>query len=62
VDFATSLKIDWTIGKWDLGPRITYVQTNNYNWELFQPATTYFVPGRDKQQFIGKLNLIYHFN
>ncbi len=61
VDFATSLNVDWRVGKWELGPRITYVQTNNYNWELFQPASTYFVPGKDKQQFIGKLNLTYHF-
>ena len=61
VDFATSLKVDWRVGKWEFGPRITYVQTNNYNWELYQPASTYFVPGKDKQQIIGKLNLTYHF-
>jgi len=62
VDFATTLKIDWSFGKWDMGPRISYVQTNNYNWELYQPtASTYFVPGHDIQQFIGKLNLTYRF-
>lgn len=62
VDFATTLKVNWSMGKWDIGPRITYIQTNNYNWNLFQPTeTTYFVPGHDIQQFMGKLNLTYHF-
>ena len=62
VDFATTLKVDWSFGKWDIGPRLSYIQTNNYNWELFQPATSnYFVPGHDIQQFIGKLNLTFHF-
>jgi hypothetical protein len=62
VDFATTLKADWSMGKWDFGPRISFIQANNYNWELYQPsATTYFVPGHDIQQFTGKLNLTYHF-
>ena len=62
VDFATTLKANWSMGKWDIGPRISYIQTNNYHWELYQPTpTTYFVPGHDVQQFTGKLNLTYHF-
>ncbi len=60
VDFATTLKIDWTFGHWDIGPRLSYIQTNNYNWWLFQPQEIYFIPGMDKQQFIGQLNLTYH--
>lgn len=60
VDFATTLKIDWTFGRWDLSPRLSYIQTNNYNWWLFQPEAIYFVPGKDKQQFIGQLNFTYH--
>lgn len=60
VDFATTLKIDWSFGHWDIGPRLSYIQTNNYNWWLFQPEAIYFVPGKDKQQFIGQLNLTYH--
>jgi hypothetical protein len=60
VDFATTLKIDWTFGRWDIGPRLSYIQTNNYNWQLFQPQEIYFIPGLDKQQFIGQLNLRYH--
>jgi Capsule assembly protein Wzi len=60
VDFATTLKIDWTFGRWDFSPRLSYIQTNNYNWWLFQPETIYFVPGKDKQQFIGQLNFTYH--
>lgn len=60
VDFATTLKIDWSFGKWDIGPRLSYIQTNNYNWWLFQPEEIYFVPGKDKEQFIGQLNLTYH--
>ncbi len=61
VDFATTLKVDWTFGKWDLGPRMSYIQTNNYNWNLFQPGNIYFIPGKDIQQFTGKLNMTYHF-
>jgi hypothetical protein len=60
VDFATTLKIDWTFGRWDLSPRLSYIQTNNYNWWLFQPQDLYFLPGYDKQQFIGQLNFRYH--
>jgi hypothetical protein len=60
VDFATTLKIDWSFGRWDLSPRLSYIQTNNYNWWLFQPQDIYFVPGYDKQQFIGQLNFKYH--
>jgi hypothetical protein len=60
VDFATTLKIDWTFGRWDISPRLTYIQTNNYNWGLFQPQEIYFVPGYDKQQFMGQLNFRYH--
>lgn len=60
VDFATTLKIDWSLGHWDIGPRLSYIQTNNYNWWLFQPQEIYFVPGKDKQQFIGQLNFTYH--
>jgi hypothetical protein len=61
VDFAATLKVDWTFGKWDLGPRISYIQSNNYHWNLFQPANIYFVPGKDIQQFTAKLNMAYHF-
>ena len=60
VDFATTLKIDWSFGRWDLSPRLSYIQTNNYNWWLFQADTKYFGPGKDKQQFMGQLNFRYH--
>jgi hypothetical protein len=60
VDFATTLKIDWTFGRWDFSPRLSYIQTNNYNWSLFQPQEIYFIPGKDKQQFMGQLNFTYH--
>ena len=61
VDFATTLKVDWTFGRWDLSPRISYIQTNNYNWWLFQPQEIYFIPGMDKQQWMGQFNFTYHF-
>jgi Capsule assembly protein Wzi len=60
VDFATTLKIDWSFGRWDLSPRLSYIQTNNYNWGLFQPEAKYFIPGYDKQQFIGQFIFKYH--
>lgn len=62
VDFATTLKMDWHFGAWELSPRLTYIQTNNYQWKLFQPATSnYFIPGQDIQQFQGQFNLVYHY-
>lgn len=60
VDFATTFKIDWSIGRWDIAPRLSYIQTNNYNWWLFQSEAIYFVPGKDKQQFISQLNFTYN--
>ena len=59
VDFATTLKIDWTYRKLTLGPRISYMQTNNYEWNLHQTVKDYFLPGQDKQQFMGQLNIQY---
>jgi hypothetical protein len=56
----TILKIDWSFDRWDIFPHLSYLQTNNYNWELFQPEAKYFIPGYDKQQFTGQLNLKYH--
>jgi hypothetical protein len=40
---------------------MSYIQSNNYHWNLFQPANIYFVRGKDIQQFTAKLNMAYHF-
>jgi hypothetical protein len=61
VDFSTTLKIDWKIGNWQIGPRIAYVNTNNYYWWLYQTSDYYFITGRDLKQITTQLNLIYHF-
>jgi hypothetical protein len=61
VDFSTTLKIDWKIGHWQVGPRIAYINTNNYYWWLYQTSDYYFITGRDLQQITTQLNLIYHF-
>ncbi len=42
------LKIDWSFERWVIFPHLSYIQTNNYNWELFQPEAKYFIPGYDK--------------
>jgi len=49
-----------SFGRWDISPRLSYLQTHNYNCGLFQPEAKYFIPGHDKQQFTGQLNLRYH--
>ena len=49
-----------SFGRRDISPRLSYIQTHNYNWVLFQPEEKYFIPGYDKQQFTGQLNLRYH--
>jgi len=59
VDFITTLKIDWHFNRYLLGPRLSYMQTNNYEWEWFPTKTTGWTPGRDIQQFMLQLNLSY---
>ena len=61
VDFVSTLKVDWTYKNMTVGPRISYMQTNNYEWNLYQTVNTYFIPGRDVQQWMGQLNIQYHF-
>ena len=58
-DFVTTLKIDWQFNKLQVGPRISYMQTNNYEWTLFQTSDFYFIPGQDKKQYMLQLNLSY---
>jgi hypothetical protein len=58
-DFITTLKIDWQFNKYQIGPRLSYMQTNNYEWNLFQTGNFYFIPGQDKQQFMLQFNLSY---
>ena len=59
IDFATTLKADFQFKKWTIAPRISYIQTSNYQWYLFQAVDFYFIPGRDVQQWAGQLNLMY---
>ena len=59
VDFMTTLKVDWQFKNLTIGPRISYMQTNNYQWALFQTINDYYLPGRDIQQFMGQLNIQY---
>ncbi|NCW13559.1 MAG: hypothetical protein EBV82_10480 [Chitinophagia bacterium] len=59
VDFITTLKIDWKINKYQIGPRLSYMQTNNYEWNWFVTKTTGWIPGRDIQQFMLQFNLSY---
>jgi hypothetical protein len=59
VDFITTLKVDWRIKKYRIGPRVSYMQTNNYQWEWFPTKKTGWIPGRDIQQVMLQLNLLY---
>jgi hypothetical protein len=59
VDFITTLKVDWRIKKYTIGPRVSYMQTNNYQWEWFPTKKTGWIPGRDIQQVMLQFNLQY---
>lgn len=60
VDFTSTLKVDWQFKKMTLGPRISYINSNNYYWYLFQVSDLYYIPGRDIKQFTAQLTLQYH--
>lgn len=62
IDFVTTLKADIPYKQWTIAPRLSYIQTNNYQWYLFQASNTYFIPGRDVQQWAAQLNLMYTLN
>ena len=58
-DYTTTFKADWQFKKLQIGPRISYIKTNNYYWYLYQTTNDYFLPGKDLQQWSAQFNIKY---
>jgi len=61
VDIVPSLVGDWRFGNILLSARMQYVNTLNYTWYLENQPGKYFVPGLDRQNFVGQIGLTYLF-
>jgi hypothetical protein len=62
VDLVPSLVADWKFGDLLLNMRLQYVNTLNYKWYLENQPDQYFVPGYDRNNFVGQVGLTYLFN
>lgn len=61
VDIVFSLTPEWNFGNILLAGKIQYVNTLNYKWYLENDPNRYFVPGYDRNNFVGQLGLTYLF-
>jgi hypothetical protein len=61
VDIVPSLVGDWRFGNMLLSARMQYVNTLNYTWYLENQPDRYFVPGYDRQNFVGQIGFTYLF-
>lgn len=62
VDLVFTLAPEWQFGDLLLSGKFQYVSTLNYKWYLENdPSGQYFVPGWDRQNFVGQLGLTYLF-
>jgi len=61
VDIVPSLVGDWRFGNILLSARIQYVNTLNYTWYLENDPEEYFIPGYDRQNFVGQIGFTYLF-
>lgn len=61
MDIVFSLTPEWKFGNILLAGKIQYVNTLNYKWYLENDPNQYFVPGYDRNNFVGQLGLTYLF-
>ena len=61
VDIVFSLTPEWKFGNLLLAGKFQYVNTLNYKWYLENDPNQYFVPGYDRNNFVGQLGLTYLF-
>ncbi|AWW33024.1 hypothetical protein DN752_02245 [Echinicola strongylocentroti] len=60
VDLVPSLVADWQVYRFLVSAKVQYVNTLNYKWYLENSDDgTYWVPGLDKNTFVGHLSLMY---
>ena len=61
VDIVFSLTPEWKFGNVLLAGKFQYVNTLNYKWYLENDPNQYFVPGYDRNNFVGQLGVTYLF-
>jgi hypothetical protein len=61
VDLVFTLAPEWKFGNFLLSGKFQYVSTLNYKWYLENQPDQYFVPGYDRNNFVGQLGLTYMF-
>lgn len=61
VDLVFSLTPEWKFGNFLLAGKFQMVKTLNYKWYLENDPDQYFVPGYDRNNFVGQLGLTYLF-
>ncbi|MDX5337407.1 MAG: capsule assembly Wzi family protein [Cyclobacteriaceae bacterium] len=61
VDIVFSLTPEWKFGNFLLAGKFQYVNTLNYKWYLENDPDQYFVPGYDRNNFVGQVGLTYLF-
>ncbi len=61
VDLVFTLAPEWKFGDFLLSGKFQYVNTLNYKWYLENQPDQYFVPGYDRNNFVGQIGLAYLF-
>jgi len=61
VDIVPSVLAEWRFDNLLLSTTLQFVNTLNYKWYLENHPELYFVPGLDKNTFVGKFGLAYIF-
>ncbi|MBD8490886.1 hypothetical protein IFO69_19190 [Echinicola sp. CAU 1574] len=59
VDYAPALAADFKWYRFLISTKAQYVKTYNYKWYLENDPDQYWVPGLDKNTFVGSFSLVY---
>ena len=62
VDLVPAVLAECQFYRFLLSAKLNYVKTLNYKWYLENRGDTYWVPGLDKNNFVGNLSLMYMLN
>jgi hypothetical protein len=61
VDLVPSLIGEWRFDNLQFSANLKYISTLNYQWYLEEDPNNYFIPGLDKNNFVGNIALTYIF-
>ena len=61
MDVTPTLMVDWKFGNVLLTSRFQYIHSFNYKWYIVNLPDQYWVPGFDKDSFVGQVGLTYSF-